>query len=121
MNERLARFDVLGSLGRWISEPANAKRLGEYAAVLLPRIRKSLPAPQIGESVGKLARQALETIPAAPVASKMLAIIWAQGEAQALVAARSSTAKPGSPTTRTISPARYRSNPHAGFRNGSTR
>ena len=32
MNERLARIDVLGSLGRWISEPSNAKRLGEYAA-----------------------------------------------------------------------------------------
>jgi len=86
MNEKLARFDVVSSISRWISEPANAKRLGEYTAVLLPRISKSLPVPQIGESVGKLARQALEAIPAAPIASKMLAIIWAQGEAQALVA-----------------------------------
>ena len=86
MNERLARIDVLGSLGRWISEPSNAKRLGEYAAVLLPRVASSLPAQQLGESVGNLARQALETIPAAPVASGLLRIIWAQGEAQALIA-----------------------------------
>ena len=48
MNERLARVDVLGSLGHWIAEPANAKRLGDYAAVLLPRIASSLPAQQVG-------------------------------------------------------------------------
>ena len=35
MHERLARIDVLGSLGRWLSEPANAKRLGDYFAVLV--------------------------------------------------------------------------------------
>jgi uncharacterized membrane-anchored protein YjiN (DUF445 family) len=86
MHERLARVDALGSLGRWISEPANAKRLGDYFAALVPRLASSLPAQQIGESVGKLTRQALETIPAAPLASKMLSIIWAQGEAQELLA-----------------------------------
>jgi uncharacterized membrane-anchored protein YjiN (DUF445 family) len=86
MNERLARVDVVGSLGHWISEPSNAKRLGEYAAVLLPRVASSLPARQVGETVGNLARQALETIPAAPLASRVLRIVWAQGEAQALIA-----------------------------------
>ncbi|MGA9321626.1 MAG: DUF445 family protein [Xanthobacteraceae bacterium] len=86
LQQRLARIDVLGSLGRWLSEPANAKRLGDYFAALLPRIASSLPAQQIGESVGRLAQQALETIPAAPLASKMLAVIWAQGEAQAFLA-----------------------------------
>jgi uncharacterized membrane-anchored protein YjiN (DUF445 family) len=86
MQERLARIDVLGSLGRWLNEPANAKRLGDYFAALLPRVASSLPAHQIGESVGRLTQQALETIPAAPLASKMLSIIWAQGEAQAVLA-----------------------------------
>ncbi len=86
MNERLGRVDVIGSIALWIGEPANAKRLGEYTALLLPRIARSLPGPQIGESVGKLTQQAMATIPAAPLASKMLAIIWAQGEAQALLA-----------------------------------
>ncbi len=86
MNERLARIDVVGAVGQWIAEPANAKRLGDYIALQLPRISKSLPVPQIGESIGRLALQAAEAIPAAPLASKLLAIIWAQGEAQALVA-----------------------------------
>src|SRR6516162_3132499 len=86
MRERLARIDVLGSLGRWISDDANAKRLGDYAAAYVPRLARALPAQQIGESVGRLTQRALETIPAAPLASKMLAVIWAQGEAQAFIA-----------------------------------
>jgi uncharacterized membrane-anchored protein YjiN (DUF445 family) len=86
MNERLARVDVLGALGHWISDPENAKRLGDYVADLLPRIARSLPAQQVGDSVGKLAQQALQAVPAAPLASKILGIIWAQGEAQALLA-----------------------------------
>jgi uncharacterized membrane-anchored protein YjiN (DUF445 family) len=86
MNERLARVDVIGSISRWLEQPANAKRLGDYLALLLPKIVESLPVPQIGESVGKFAQQALAAIPAAPAAAKLLEIVWAQGEAQALVA-----------------------------------
>jgi uncharacterized membrane-anchored protein YjiN (DUF445 family) len=86
MNERLARLDVIGSLAQWMEEPANAKRLGDYVALVLPSISRSLPTPQIGETLGKLTLQALEAVPAAPFASKMLAILWAHGEAQALVA-----------------------------------
>jgi len=86
MNERLARIDMVGALGRWLSEPANAKRLGDYVALQLPRIAEALPLPRIGESIGTIAQQAGQAIPAAPVASKLLAILWAQGEAQALLA-----------------------------------
>jgi uncharacterized membrane-anchored protein YjiN (DUF445 family) len=86
MNERLARIDMVGALGQWLSEPANAKRLGAYVALQLPRIAESLPLPRIGESIGTIAQRAAQAIPAAPVASKLLAILWAQGEAQALLA-----------------------------------
>src|SRR5207248_3749820 len=67
-------------------EPANAKRLGDYVALQLPRIVGSLPLPRIGELIGTIAQQAAQAVPAAPVASKLLAILWAQGEAQALLA-----------------------------------
>src|ERR1700722_15787147 len=42
MNERLARIDMVGALGRWLAEPANAKRLGDYVALQLPQIARSL-------------------------------------------------------------------------------
>jgi uncharacterized membrane-anchored protein YjiN (DUF445 family) len=86
MNERLARIDMVGALAKWLSQPANAKRLGDYVALQLPHIAESLPLPRIGESIGAVAQQAALAIPAAPVASKLLAIVWAQGEAQALLA-----------------------------------
>ncbi|HEX4410859.1 MAG TPA: DUF445 domain-containing protein [Xanthobacteraceae bacterium] len=86
MNERLARIDIVGAIARWLDDPANSKRVGDYLAAALPRIMAELPGPQIGENLGKFTQAALARIPAAPVASKLLGIIWAQGEAQAFVA-----------------------------------
>jgi uncharacterized membrane-anchored protein YjiN (DUF445 family) len=86
LNERLARVDVIGAVAHWLDDSRNAERLGAYLADQLPRIVESLPGPRIGETLGRLAQQALATIPAAPAASKLLAIVWAQGEAQALIA-----------------------------------
>jgi uncharacterized membrane-anchored protein YjiN (DUF445 family) len=86
MGEKLERVDVVGALAAWLSEPANAKRLAQYVALLLPRVIESLPGPQIGSVLGSLAQRGVEAIPAAPLASRLLAIVWAQGEAQMLIA-----------------------------------
>jgi uncharacterized membrane-anchored protein YjiN (DUF445 family) len=86
LNERLARVDVVGAIAHWLDDPANAERFGNYLALLLPRILQELPGPQIADTMGKLTRQALAEVPAARAASKLLELVWAQGEAQALVA-----------------------------------
>jgi uncharacterized membrane-anchored protein YjiN (DUF445 family) len=86
MNERLGRLDIVGALANWMEDEANAKRLGDYVAIMLPTILRSLPTPQIGETLGRLTLQAVEAVPAAPLASKLLTILWAHGEAQAVVA-----------------------------------
>jgi len=86
MSERLERVDIVGAIARWISDPANAKRPSHYIALFLPRIIRSLPGPQIGEFLGRLAQQGIAAIPAAPLASKLLAIVWAHGDAQAIIA-----------------------------------
>jgi uncharacterized membrane-anchored protein YjiN (DUF445 family) len=85
LNDKLARVDALGSAASWIGEADHAKRLGEYTALLLPRIAQSLPTPDIGEFLGTLSQRALGAIPAAPLLSKLLDILWAQGEAKTLV------------------------------------
>src|SRR5262249_19313866 len=51
-----------------------------------PRILQELPGPALADTMGKLTRQALAEVPAARAASKLLEIIWAQGESQALIA-----------------------------------
>jgi uncharacterized membrane-anchored protein YjiN (DUF445 family) len=93
LGERLARIDVVGAVAQWLDDPQNAQRLGGYLAEQLPRIVEALPGPRIAETIGRLAHQALATIPAAPAASKLLAIVWAQGEAQALIAQAIATAQ----------------------------
>jgi uncharacterized membrane-anchored protein YjiN (DUF445 family) len=86
MSERLERVDVIGAVARWISDPAVAKRLSLYVARLLPRLIDQLPGPQIAAFLGNLAHQGIAAVPAAPLASKLLAVIWAHGEAQTLIA-----------------------------------
>jgi uncharacterized membrane-anchored protein YjiN (DUF445 family) len=86
MNDRLARIDVIGAIAQWLENADNIDRLANNLAQLLPRIVSSLPGSQIGATAGRLAQQTLATIPAAPAAAKLLEIVWAQGEAQALIA-----------------------------------
>jgi uncharacterized membrane-anchored protein YjiN (DUF445 family) len=86
MGERLERVDAVGAVAQWLTVPGNARRLSRHVAQLLPRIVSALPGPQIGSFVGRIAYQGIAAVPAAPFASKLLAIAWAQGEAQALIA-----------------------------------
>jgi uncharacterized membrane-anchored protein YjiN (DUF445 family) len=86
MRAKFGGVDIVGSVAIWIGDPANARRLSDYIATTLPRILRSLPGPQLGETLGQLTLRGLETVPAAPFASKLLAIIWAHGEVQVLIA-----------------------------------
>jgi uncharacterized membrane-anchored protein YjiN (DUF445 family) len=45
-------------------------------------VLKSLPGAELGEFLGMAGRRGIEAIPAAPLASKVLAVIWAGGAAQ---------------------------------------
>ena len=86
LSERLERVDVVGAAAQWLADPAQAKRLSRHVAVLLPRMIEALPGPQVAAFLGSLAHRGIAAVPAAPLASRLLAIVWAHGEAQALVA-----------------------------------
>jgi uncharacterized membrane-anchored protein YjiN (DUF445 family) len=86
MRQRLERIDAVGSLARWLTDRDNAGRLSHSVAAMLPRIVESLPGPQLAAFFGALASRGIAAVPAAPLASRLLAIVWAQGEAQALIA-----------------------------------
>src|SRR5580704_15032960 len=64
MRERLARVDIVGSIAQWLDDPVTTKRLGDYLALLLPRLIDELPRAQIGEALGLLSQQALASVPA---------------------------------------------------------
>lgn len=84
-HERLARIDMVGWITQWLGDPGNTARLAHQLAALLPRMLKAVPGREAGELLGKAARFGIQSIPAAPLASKILAAVWAQGEAQVLI------------------------------------
>jgi uncharacterized membrane-anchored protein YjiN (DUF445 family) len=84
-HEQLMRVNVVGWLAHWINDPDNSKQLVQYVSVLLPRILKALGGPELGEFLGKVARQGVKAVPAAPLASKVLTVVWAGGAAQTAI------------------------------------
>jgi uncharacterized membrane-anchored protein YjiN (DUF445 family) len=84
-SERLASVDALLMFARWIRDEENSERLAGWVSRLLPEAVAEIPAERVSEFVGEAARRGLEAIPAAPLASRALSILWAQGAAQELL------------------------------------
>ncbi len=84
-SERLASVDALLIFARWIDERDNAERVAGWAGRLLPQAVAQIPEDRLSEFVAEAARRGVAAIPAAPLASRALSILWAQGAAQALL------------------------------------
>ncbi len=85
LTAKIREIDPVGWMARWLSNPANANRVARRVATALPQIVQALPRDDINAFLARAARSGIEAIPAAPLASKVLSVLWAQGETQALV------------------------------------
>ncbi|MDR3461655.1 MAG: DUF445 domain-containing protein [Beijerinckiaceae bacterium] len=85
MAERLDRVDVMRWSAGWLRDRRHGKKVGRQLRVILPKIVNVLPKEQAVDLFAQISCVGLEAIPAAPVASKVLAILWAQGETQLLI------------------------------------
>jgi len=83
--DRIAEIDIAGWVARWLLRPANARRIAQRTAGALPQILRALPREELNALLGGAVRHGIEAVPAAPLASKLLSVLWAQGETQALV------------------------------------
>src|SRR5262245_31795148 len=81
-HERLAQVDIVGRIANWLNDPVIRGQIVDNAYRALPRILQSLPGPAAGELLGRIARYGIESIPAAPLASKVLQVLWAGGAAE---------------------------------------
>src|SRR5215468_4345446 len=84
-HERLAQVDMVAWMARFLNDPARVRQIALNLSMGVPRILRSVPGAQLGEALGELARYGIETLPAAPLASRILAVLWAQGNAQAVL------------------------------------
>jgi len=85
LSARLGRIDAAGWAVDWLSQPENIRRVARVVALAIPEIVRALPREQIGQMVQEQVHRGLTAVPAAPVASHLLAIAWAQGQTQKLI------------------------------------
>ncbi len=82
---RLRQIDVVAFAAHWIEDTDNSARLGQWVARIAPQAIEQIPSEELGAFLGRIARGGIESIPAAPLASKVLSVLWAEGAAQKLL------------------------------------
>jgi uncharacterized membrane-anchored protein YjiN (DUF445 family) len=82
---RLNGVDVVGLASRWLRDERNTSALAAGAGRLLPLALASLPRETLALWAATIARRGLEAVPLAPLASRALAVMWAQGAAQVVL------------------------------------
>jgi uncharacterized membrane-anchored protein YjiN (DUF445 family) len=83
--ERIREVDIAGWISRWLAEPGNAHSVAQRAASVLQQALRALPREDVNAFLTRAARYGIEAMPAAPLASKLLALVWAHGEMQTLI------------------------------------
>jgi uncharacterized membrane-anchored protein YjiN (DUF445 family) len=84
-HQHILRIDVVGAMTRWLNKPGNVDRLARQVAGQLAQIMRAVPAADLGDVFGHVARRSIESIPAAPLAAKALSVLWAGGAAQTAI------------------------------------
>jgi uncharacterized membrane-anchored protein YjiN (DUF445 family) len=85
LSAKIREIDGVGAVAGWLSDPATASRVAHRVANSLPEILRALPRDDLNAFLTRAVRQGIEAVPAAPLASKILSVLWAQGEAQPLI------------------------------------
>jgi len=83
--ERIREVDIAGWISRWLATPGNAHSVAQRAASVLQQVLRSLPREDVNAFLTGAARYGIEAMPAAPLASRLLALVWAHGEMQMLI------------------------------------
>ena len=82
---RLASIDPIGLATQWLGDQRNAQAISAAAGRLVPHAIDALPREALADWAAAVARRGVEAVPVAPLASRALAILWAQGAAQILL------------------------------------
>jgi uncharacterized membrane-anchored protein YjiN (DUF445 family) len=82
--ERIRDVDISGWAARWILRGDNAKNIAQRATSSLNQALVALPREDLNAFLSGAVRGGIESVPAAPFASKLLSLLWAHGEMQAL-------------------------------------
>ena len=82
--ERIRDVDISGWAARWILRGDNAKNVAQRATSSLNQALAALPREDLNAFLSGAVRGGIESVPAAPFASRLLSLLWAHGEMQAV-------------------------------------
>ncbi|MGE5547829.1 MAG: DUF445 domain-containing protein [Solirubrobacterales bacterium] len=81
---KLDSLDVAGRLARWLAEPANAATVAKRAAGVLPPVLEALEEDHVRAFVHGAIHRGVDSVEAAPLLSRVLAVMVAHGHHQRL-------------------------------------
>jgi uncharacterized membrane-anchored protein YjiN (DUF445 family) len=82
---RLSSVDAAGLAARWLADERNARAVAAGVGRLIPAALDLVPRAAIEEWAAFAARRGVEAVPFAPLASRALSILWAEGAGQTLL------------------------------------
>jgi uncharacterized membrane-anchored protein YjiN (DUF445 family) len=85
LTKRLEQFDPVGRGLRWVSNQSNKRTIARYIRRMVPLAVASVPHEKLDSLLPQMARSGIQALPAAPLASKILSVLWAQGQTQTLI------------------------------------
>jgi uncharacterized membrane-anchored protein YjiN (DUF445 family) len=82
---RLASVDFAGLAARWLEDERHARAVASAAVRAIPYALDLAPKAAIDDWIAYAARRGIEAVPFAPLASRGLSILWAEGSGQMLL------------------------------------
>jgi uncharacterized membrane-anchored protein YjiN (DUF445 family) len=83
--DRIRDIDFSGWVARWLLRDGNARNVAQRATLSLQRGLRAVPRDDFNAFLSEAVRRGVEAIPAAPLASRLLSLLWAHGEMQTVV------------------------------------
>jgi uncharacterized membrane-anchored protein YjiN (DUF445 family) len=83
--DRMREVDISGWIARWLQEKDNARNAAQRIAGVVQQVLRSMPRDDVNAFLTRAARYGLEAVPASPLASRILSLLWAHGEMQTLI------------------------------------
>jgi len=83
--DRIRDVDFCGWVARWILRGGNARNVAQRATSSLQQALRALPRDDFNAFLSEAVRRGIEAVPAAPLASRLLSLVWAQGEMQTVI------------------------------------
>lgn len=85
VGDRIRDVDIAGWAAQWIERPSHARSAAQRTVTAVHQAMQTTPSSDLNAFLTRRTRQGIAAIPAAPLASRVLALLWAHGNAQALV------------------------------------